>query len=343
MNRRIVTLIAAVVPIFVLGLCGALVRVPFVALGPGPTYNTLGIVDGKQVVDVQGTSLDPVTGHLNMTTVLVRDQLSVFEALGFWLSSRSGIVPRSAVNPPDKTRQQIEDDNAKEFRTSEDNAELATLGYMSRQLKAPSVLRAADVTGPALSALAVGDELVSVNGAPLNSPQSVTDAVRAAKPGSEAVVVYRREGKQAEARIKLGERPDDKTRGFLGVTPAEFAKPTFTVDFNLAQIGGPSAGLMFSLSLIDKLTPGELSGGKFIAGTGTITTLGEVGPIGGIQYKMMAAREAGAVAFLVPADNCAEAQQRIPDGLRLIKVAKLDDAVSALNALQANQSTPSCG
>jgi len=106
-NRRIVTLIAAVVPIFVLGLCGALVRVPFVALGPGPTYNTLGIVDGKQVVDVQGTSLDPVTGHLNMTTVLVRDQLSVFEALGFWLSSRSGIVPRSAVNPPDKTRQHL--------------------------------------------------------------------------------------------------------------------------------------------------------------------------------------------------------------------------------------------
>ena len=114
----------------------------------------------------------------------------------------------------------------------------------------------------------------------------------------------------------------------------------FTVDFNLANIGGPSAGLMFSLAVVDKLTTGDLNDGKFVAGTGTITGDGKVGPIGGITHKMLAAREAGATIFLVPADNCEEAKTAHEDGLELVRVENLDQAVAALKTFSAGGERP---
>jgi PDZ domain-containing protein len=99
---------------------------------------------------------------------------------------------------------------------------------------------------------------------------------------------------------------------------------------------------MFALALVDKLTPGELTGGHFIAGTGTITQDGLVGPIGGIPFKMRAAKAAGATTFMVPADNCAEASANAPDGLQLVRVATLDGAVAGLDAIRADQPAPSC-
>ena len=116
----------------------------------------------------------------------------------------------------------------------------------------------------------------------------------------------------------------------------------FVVDFNLANVGGPSAGLMFSLAVIDKLTTGDLAGSNFIAGTGTIKLDGSVGAIGGITHKMVAAREAGATVFLVPAKNCDEASAAIPGGLQLVKVDTLDHAVNALHTITAGGRPPSC-
>src|SRR6185437_13078175 len=116
----------------------------------------------------------------------------------------------------------------------------------------------------------------------------------------------------------------------------------FVVDFNLANVGGPSAGLMFSLAVVDKLTTGELAGSMFIAGTGTISVDGKVGQIGGITHKMAAARSAGATVFLVPAKNCAEAASDRPSGLRLVKVETLSGAVDALHAITSGGEPPSC-
>jgi PDZ domain-containing protein len=99
---------------------------------------------------------------------------------------------------------------------------------------------------------------------------------------------------------------------------------------------------MFALAVVDKLTPGELTGGRFVAGTGTITQDGGVGPIGGIPFKMRAARDAGATAFLVPADNCAEAKANAPDGLQLLRVGDLDDAVAGLDALRTDRPAAPC-
>ncbi|HET7741478.1 MAG TPA: S16 family serine protease, partial [Mycobacterium sp.] len=141
--------------------------------------------------------------------------------------------------------------------------------------------------------------------------------------------------------ITLGDNPD-RDYGYLGVGVLDAPWAEFKIDFNLANIGGPSAGLMFSLAVIDKLTTGELNGGKFVAGTGTISDDGKVGSIGGITHKMLAAREAGATVFLVPADNCAEARTAHQDGLRLIKVDTLSTAVDALKTYSAGGEPPAC-
>jgi len=340
-NRRIATLLVALVPALGLGIAGTVATVPYVALGPGPTFNTLGVVNGKQVVDIEGTPTQATTGNLNMTTVSVRDGLTIFEAFGLWLSNDNGLVPRSEVYPPNQSRTQVEQTDAADFKSSEDNAETAALRY----LKYPTMLTVGSVAadGPAKDALHAGDELVSINGVAVDSGKAVQDVVSRAAPGSDAVIVLRRAGAEQTATVKLGARPDDASKGYLGIGPAESPRVPFAVTFALDDIGGPSAGLMFSLAVVDKLTKDQLSGGQFVAGTGTIDGDGKVGPIGGIQYKMIAARNAGAVTFLVPADNCNEARQHTPAGLRLVKVDSIDTAVASLQAINSGAAAPSCG
>lgn len=339
-NRRIATLVAALVPVVVLGVVGTVVTVPFAALGPGPTYNTLGDADGKPVVDIEGVDVDPTTGHLNMTTVAVRDHLNIFEAFGFWVSGRQGLVPREEVYPPDKTKEEVQQGNQADFEQSEDSAELAAV----RHLGLPVVLIVGAVApdGPAAGLLADGDRLVSVAGVPVDTVSGVRDTVSSRAPGEVIDVVVEKDGVQRTASVTLGARPDDESRGYLGVTPAQEPDVPFTVTFNLADVGGPSAGLMFSLAVVDKLSPGELSNGEFVAGTGTIDADGAVGPIGGIPYKLIAAREAGATKFLVPSRNCDEARQNAPNGLQLVKVDSLDGAIDSLQSLGRGDQAPSC-
>ncbi len=339
-NRRISTLLVALVPVLVLGVLGTVVQVPFVALGPGPTFDTLGAYDGVPVVDVQGAELDETTGHLNMTTVSVRDGLNLYEAFGFWASGKHGLVPRAEVYPPDVPREVIEESNQQEFRNSESAAEVAAMNYL--KLPTAVLVRQVGEDSPAAGVLEPGDEIVSVGGVRANTPGDVVHETSSRAPGTPLTVVYRRDGREATAEFVLKANPEDESKGVLGVTIGTGARPPVEVSFNLADIGGPSAGLMFSLALIDKLSPGELGGGDFVAGTGTIETDGTVGPIGGIQYKMIAAREAGAETFLVPAANCNEARQRVPEGLRLVKVESLDGAVRSLAAINEGGEAPGC-
>ncbi|WP_327150013.1 YlbL family protein [Nocardia sp. NBC_01329] len=340
MNRRLITLLVALFPVLLFGVVGSVYTVPFVALGPGPTFDTLGEVDGLAVVQVSGAEVDRTSGHLNMTTVAVRDGLTIFEALGFWVSGRHGIVPRAEVYPPGVSREEVDESNEQDFATSESNAEVAAM----HQLNLPTAVLVHEVSeeGPAHDVLRAGDQIVSVNGKPVATTQDVVTEVSSRAPGTVLTMVYRRDGAEQTANVTLAARPDDEAKGFLGLTPTEAAAPPVQIDFNLADIGGPSAGLMFSLALVEKLSPGDLDGGSFVAGTGSIDENGKVGAIGGIQYKMMAAREAGAETFLVPAGNCNEASQRVPEGLRLVRVETLAGAVQALEDLSAGQAAPSC-
>lgn len=154
-------------------------------------------------------------------------------------------------------------------------------------------------------------------------------------------MTFERDSERKTATVTLG-RTEGRETGFLGVLPLDRADVPFEIKISLTDVGGPSAGLLFALSIVDKLTPGELNGGQSVAGTGEINDKGEVGRIGGIGFKMVAAREDGATVFLVPAGNCDEAKQHAPKDLRLVKVDKLDDAVTSLESLSKGGEAPSC-
>lgn len=330
----------ALVPIVVFGVLLAVVTVPYVSLGPGPTFDTLGEVDGKQVVAIDGIPTKPTSGHLNMTTVSQRDGLTLGQALTLWVSGREQLVPRDLVFPPDKSRDDVEKAQNADFKRSEDSAEYAALGF----LKYPEALTVEKVTdpGPSAGKLQVGDAIDAVDGTPIPNVETFTALLKKTKPGQEIVIDYRRKNAPpGTARITLGTNAD-RDYGYLGIAVLDAPWAPFTIDFNLANIGGPSAGLMFSLAVIDKLTTGDLNGSKFIAGTGTISEDGKVGPIGGITHKMMAAQEAGATVFLVPAENCDEARTAKNDTMELVKVATLDQAVDSLHTLTSGGRPPSC-
>ncbi|MBX5485033.1 YlbL family protein [Mycolicibacterium hassiacum] len=365
MNRRISTVLVALVPVVVFGVLMSAVTVPFVSLGPGPTFDTLGEVDGKQVIEIKGTEVHPTTGHLNMTTVSQRDDLTLAQALLLWASGRDQLVPRELVYPPGKSREEINEANTEDFRRSEDAAEYAALNY----LKYPMAVTVESVNedGPSAGKLAEGDAIEAVNGTPVANLDEFQAVLKDTKEGDTVTIDYRRkigmtpagnaadhdpdtdpgndpgnrEPQRGSVTITLGKHPE-RDQGYLGIGVLDAPWAPFTIDFNLANIGGPSAGLIFSLAVIDKLTEGNLADGRFVAGSGTISGDGKVGAIGFINHKMLAAREAGATVFLVPAENCAEAKAADHDGLELIKVETLDQAVSALETLPTGGERPHC-
>ena len=333
-------MLVALAPIVAFGVLMAAVTVPYVSLGPGPTFDTLDTFDGKVVVDIKGTDVQKTNGHLNMTTVSQRDGLTLGQALTLWMSGREQLVPRDLVYPPDKSKDEIDEGNAQEFKRSEDSAEYAALGYLKY---APAVtVETVSKDGASTGKLKEGDAIDAVNGTPVSNLEQFQALMSKTKPGDEVILDFRRKNAPPGiATVKLGSAPDKK-QGVLGIGVVEAPWAPFTIDFNLANIGGPSAGLVFSLAVIDKLTTGDLTGDKFIAGTGTINADGKIGSIGGITHKISAAEEAGASVFLVPADNCDEARSAHDNGMALVKVENLEGAVDALKALSAAGEAPRC-
>jgi Lon-like protease len=333
-------LLVALAPIVAFGVLLAVVTVPYVSLGPGPTFNTIGVFDGKKVVDIKGTDVHETDGHLDMTTVSQRDGLTLGQALTLWMSGREQLVPRDLVYPPEKSKDEIDEANTQEFKRSEDSAEYAALGY----LKYPAAVTVETVSkdGASTGKLKEGDAIDAVNGTPVSNLEQFQALMAKTKPGDEVILDFRRKtAPPGIATVKLGSAPD-KEQGVLGIGVVEAPWAPFTIDFNLANVGGPSAGLVFSLAVIDKLTTGDLNGDKFVAGTGTIDADGKVGSIGGITHKIVAAHDAGASVFLVPADNCDEAKSAHENGMDLVKVEDLGGAVDALKALSAGGEAPHC-
>ena len=346
LSRRGWTVLLSFLIVVVLGLIGGFVQVPYVAFGPGPTYNTLGDVEGTQIVQISGQQTYPTSGQLRMTTVSVDDHVTLFGAAARWVSGRYALMPREEYIPPGATEQQVEQQNKKMFQDSQSNAEVAALRYLGYPVKV--LVQEVTEKAPADGVIAPGDRLLEVNGKKIGVQEDVRAALGGTTPGQTVQVTFQHDKDAPRtASITLGRasdfNPDDKrTEGFMGLAPIDRADVDFETTIHLQDIGGPSAGLIFALSIVDKLTPGELEGGRTVAGTGEIDAKGNVAPIGGIPFKMVAAREAGASVFLVPADNCAEAKERAPDGLQLIKVDTLAHAVQDLEDLRNGKPVPSC-
>jgi PDZ domain-containing protein len=344
LTRRGWTLLSSAVLVTALMLVGLFVPVPYVSVGPGPTYDTLGSVDGTAIIKIDGTETFPTNGQLRMTTVNVDDDVTMFGAVSLWVSGRYAMIPREEYFRPGVTEEEVQEQNTKLFQDSQTNAEIAAL----RHLKYPVKVIAQRITSgaPADKVLAPGDLLLEVNGKKIVNAEDVRAALAGTGPGTSIPVTFKREGVEKTGTIVLGKATDfgaeDRPEGFMGLESGERPDVPFKTTINLADVGGPSAGLMFALAIVDRLTEGDLSGGEIIAGTGEISPQGTVGSIGGIPFKMVSAKEAGATTFLVPADNCAEAKDNAPDGLRLVKVENLDGAVQALDDLKAHRDVPAC-
>ncbi|WP_213000057.1 YlbL family protein [Winogradskya consettensis] len=249
MKRRGILLIAGVVVAALLAVGVLTFPLPYVVLQPGPTVDTLGSRDGKEVITVTGTPASVSAGQLRLTTIQVRSDISFSQAFSSWFNGDDAVAPRDVVYPPGQTTKEVQQVNTEAFQTSE----------------------------------------------------------------SSAVVV---------AKKKVGH--------------------PFEVAIDLDKIGGPSAGLMFTLGIIDKATPEDLTGGKIIAGTGTIDDAGTVGKIGGIPQKLVGAKHDGAQIFLVPEGNCDEALKNAVPGLPMAKVATIDDALTALKTFTSGGTPAPC-
>jgi PDZ domain-containing protein len=337
-NRRTWTVVSASLLALALGVLGATLPVPLVALGPGPTYDTLGTVDGATVIEVDGLPVYPTTGHLNMTTVSVTDRLTMFAALELWASPDSQVVPREPIYPSSMSLDEIQQQNTAQFTSSEANAEAAALDEL--QLPVTVLVSSLVPDTPAAAILQPGDELLAVAGQPMDSVREVSDVLGPTRPGDVVAVQYRRAGEVRDAQIPLAARPD-RDQGLLGVILGAKLRDG-EIRISLGGVGGPSAGLMFALAVVDKLTPGDLAGGRFVAGTGAIEPTGNVTPINGIPFKMSKAYDEGATVFLVPAANCAEAVATNPGDLQLVRIGTLHDAVTALESLKSGAPVPGC-
>ncbi|RAY13328.1 PDZ/DHR/GLGF domain-containing protein [Actinomadura craniellae] len=348
MSRRALTLLLAGIFTVLLAAGGALVPVPYVALTPGPTTNTLGrSAQGKPLITIEGRQIYDDGGHLNFTTVAYRggpgNRIDMFTALRGWLDPSTAIVPEETIFPRNESKKQVEQETTRQMVDSQQDSVAAAL----TELKIPYGFPVVDTVQsglPAAGRLRPGDKIVDVGGTPVSSASAVTDTMRRYRPGDTVAVTVERGGKRESVQLKTAPSPEDAGRAVIGITLREDFRFPVKVQISVGDVGGPSAGLMFSLAIVDKLTPGSMTGGRFIAGTGTITPSGRVGPIGGIQQKMIAARRAGATVFLTPKDNCDEALPARPDGLRLIRADTLHSAVTSLDALRTGRgSVPSCG
>ncbi|MCA1711696.1 MAG: PDZ domain-containing protein [Actinobacteria bacterium] len=344
MTRRTLTLLLAGVLVVGLTLVAAVASVPYVALAPGPTYNTLGSERGTPVIAVQGRRTYEDNGHLNMTTISVVTRLTLVQALRGWFQHDLAVVPRDIIYPPDQSDEEVRAEDQEAMRESQDAATTAAL----RQLGVPGtthvVVGSVTAKAPADGKLKAKDELTAVDGMKVTGSKQLRELIGRRMPGQPVQVRYLRGGQPGEVTLTTSSTTDaDGTvRPVIGVQTSERTDYPVKVTISLRDVGGPSAGLMFALGILDKLEPGSLTNGRFIAGTGTIDGEGAVGPIGGIQQKLIGARSKGAEVFLVPAANCAEALSGPPKGLKLVKVATLKGALAELRKLQTGGATTPC-
>jgi Lon-like protease len=373
MPRRTATLLASTLTLIALLCVALLTPTPYSEMSPGPTVNTLGDYGGDTVIQISGRTTYPATGHLNMTTVRVTGadySMNLVEAFMGWLRHDDKVVEHDTLYPQGQTAQQADQQNAEEFSQSQDSAKAAALKELHIPVPTRVIVSAVVKGGASEGLLHAGDVIKAVDGTQVTAADQVAGLVTKHKPGQRVTftVVRAADAKKAEntkntKNTKSGtsgtnpsprteqvtittrtSHDDGPTRAVVGIQAGIEHVFPFSIDIKLADVGGPSAGMMFALGIVDKLTPGSLTGGQFVAGTGTIDDNGDVGPIGGISLKTIGARDKGAKYFLTPADNCEEAAKDIPHGLTLVKVKTLDDAMAALADIRTGHTgaLPSC-
>jgi PDZ domain-containing protein len=343
MSRRSLTLAIAGLATVVAIAVAVLLPVPYVILGPGPTLNTLGESSGQPLIKISGHPTYKTTGNLNLVTVSYQggpgSNMNIFQALRAWLDPSEAVVPETELFPVGQSAQQTQAQDTEEMTGSQQMATAAALTALHIPYQTLVTVVSTVPGYPASKVLKAGDVVEAVDGKAVDGQTSLSSMITAHPAGTVLTLTVLRAGKTLT--IPVASKASDGTP-VVGVTVEEQYKFPFQVSISVGNIGGPSAGMMFALGIIDKITPLNLTGGKFIAGTGEITASGQVEPIGGIQQKMVGARSAGATIFLTPAGNCSDTTGAVPAGLRLVKVSTLSQAMSDLEAIKAGKPVPSC-
>ncbi|MDF2559735.1 MAG: ATP-dependent serine peptidase containing a domain protein [Microbacterium sp.] len=327
---------------------------PYVIQRPGPVYDTLGTAtdkDGDEVplIKVDGAETFETAGTLDLTTVQVvgnRERTpSWFELALAWMDSSRAVVPLDSVFPEGVTTEQRDERNATLMVDSQHEATAAALNELGYDTGAEVVVVEAVADSPAEGALEPDDVITAIDGAAVASATELRAAIQKAA-GDPVTLTVLRDGEEQAVEVT----PEEHTEGgvttwLIGVTLRTDYDFEIDVTIQLDNVGGPSAGMMFALGIIDTLTEGELNGGENVAGTGTIDAAGTVGPIGGIRQKLYGARDAGAEYFLAPEANCDEVVGHVPDGLQVIRTATLDESLAVLEVIADDgdvASLPTC-
>ena len=329
------------------------IPVPYVMTSPGPVFNTIGEVNKIELISISGTETYPTEGELDMTTVSEyggpQEGLDMFQAIWGWIDPDRRVVPRESVYPEGETEEENTARNVEAFSTSQSYAIAAAMDYLDQPIKEQVIVTSVGLDTPAQDKLRAGDEILTVDGVQMTTPEQVVEAVRSKPIGTDLNFSVMRGGTKLEVVVTSGTRLDDPeteqneaTIPYIGIGIDINYSAEFEIRFGVTGVGGPSAGTLFAIGIIDKLTPGALTQGKIIAGTGTIDPDGNVGEIGGIRQKLIGARDAGAVLFLAPEGNCDEVIGHIPDGLTVAAIETLEDAMDEIEAFNAGATVTPC-
>ena len=357
-SKRLMIGIGALLLAVGLVVAGATVRVNKVIEAPGPTWNVLAAVPGddsdQSVITVTGAQTYPAEGALRMTTVSVSGcpgyPVTLFDVVGAWLSPNKTILERDQVCPPSLSQQDVEETNQAQMTSSQNTAVVAAL--METGMATRMVLTV-EGTGPDQTEglLQKGDVLTSITPAggqatPTTTYTALRELLTTVPVGTTVELGIERDGEPMTVSLTTITPPDANSDGspdsegsLLGVYLSAEADSDIEATFGLSKVGGPSAGSMFALGIVDELTPGDLTGGKDIAGTGTIALDGSIGPIGGIEQKMAGAKTDGSGYFLAPASNCGDVVGNVPDGLEVYAVSTLHEAVTTVEAIAADDTS----
>jgi PDZ domain-containing protein len=338
-----ILLVAAVIG----GFAFASVPAPYVIEQPGPVFNTLGSVEnaGKTVplIEIPDRKTYPTSGTLDMLTVnLVGDRStspSWVEVAQAWLDPSRAVLPLDSVYPVGTTVEESNKQSAVDMQNSQKDAVAAAVTQLGYPLESTLSVGGFSPGSPSSGVLEDGDVIVSVAGTAADSVAGLRAIIAKTGVGVPVDIVIKRKGVESTVSVTPAESTDASHAPIIGIYPSVAYTFPFEVKIQLENVGGPSAGQMFALGIIDKLTPGKLNGGAKVAGTGTIDADGDVGAIGGIRQKLYGAKNAGATWFLAPYSNCNEVTGHIPNGLSVFAVKTLSDSLAALKAISSGGST----
>ena len=350
-RRRLRRAVVAGSFILVVALIATVFLVPVNAVieAPGPTWNVLdnGSSSSQDVLKVSGTETYPTQGALRMTTVSVSGcpgyPVTTADLIAAWFSADKRIVDRNEVCPQDQSAEQVEETGKAQMTASQDSAVIAALVETG---KAGAMhLTVTEVAEQQTSTeVQAGDVLETITpeggqATTITSFSQLKELMTTIAEGTRVTLGVRRGDQQVAAALTTIAPQEGTTGSLLGLSLKISVDSKVDATFGLSDVGGPSAGMMFALGVVDEITPGALTGGKDISGTGTIDINGQVGPIGGIQQKMAGARKAGSTYFLAPASNCDEVKGHEPKGMQVFAVGTLHEAVTATEAIASGDTS----